>query len=251
MKQSAVPFVLGVALSSLSYQASADILWTYDSDIDKTPHYLRINRIIETSPPDEEVRGFELDGRYGLTDNFGLLLRHSFGSGDSFEEGENIDLSRDIYDIGFSYGELIRDDLFVELKAVYNYGKSVAETDSERQEQSSYSIRLTPRIRYDINDYIQTRALIEFEKPESADIGSEAAVYLTLIPNEKLALDMKFGKGITTTDHNGDEGKWVNDDWYFEPRLSYKVTDTFTLEAAYRDKNEGGQIVDFGLVAFF
>ena len=249
MKRSAVPLVLGVALAGMSLQSSADILWTYDSDIDKTPHYLRVNRIIETSPPDEEIRGFEIDGRYGLTDNFGLLFRHSFGSGDAVEEGDDIDLDRQIYDIGFSYGDLITDDLFYEIKAVYNHSKSTLETADERFVERAYSIRLTPRIRYDINDYIQTRALIELERPTGADIGSEAAIYLTLKPNDKLALDIKFGKGITSTDHS--EDKWTNDAWYVEPRLSYRVSDNFTLEAAYRDKEEGGQIVDFGLVAFF
>lgn len=249
MKKSTTPYVLGTLIASMSIQANADILWTYNSDIDKTPHYLRVNRIIETSPPDEEIRGYEIDGRYGLSDNFGFLLRHSFGSGDSAEGGQITELDRKIYDIGFSYGDLINDDLFYEVKAVYNHGSSTAQTSTQKQKQSAYSFRVTPRIRYDINDYLQTRALIEFEKPHNADLGSEAAVYLTLIPTQELALDVKFGKGITSTNHS--DRKWVNDAWYVEPRLTYRINDSVSLEAAYRDKEKGGQIVDFGFVVFF
>lgn len=249
MKRSAVPFVMGIALGGLSYQAHADILWTYDSDIDKTPHYLRINRITETGPPDEEIRGFEIDGRFGLTDNIGLLLRHSFGSGDAFAEGEATDLTREIYDIGFSYGNSLNESLFYELKTVFNHSFATSKTDGERETESTYAYRLTPRIRYDINDYLQTRAQVEFERPHNADLGSEAALYLTVIPTEQLSLDIKFGKGITTTDHA--DRKWADDQWYVEPRLSYRIAENFTLEAAYRDKEGGGQIIDFGVVAFF
>lgn len=245
-------YFVALTLSLIPCQAVADVMWTYDTDIDKTAHFLRINRILETSPPDEELKGFEIDGRYAISDRLGIVARYSFGSGDSTEDGQTIKSKLKIADIGMTYGLAFNDRLFYELKAVYNYRQVSAETDDSTEKESKRSIRLTPRVRYDINSYLQTRALIEVEKPEHEDLGSEAAIYLTLLPIDKLALDFKFGKGLTTTNHNDpDQGKWSNDAWYVEPRLSYRFSSTFSIEAAYRDKKEGGRFVDFGVVAFF
>lgn len=240
----ALPIVF--ALPLLSFQAAADVMWTYDSDIDQTSHYLRINRITETSP-DDEMAGFEIDGRYAVNDQLGLIARYSFGNGESVEEGDVIDGDRKIADIGLSYGMAFNDQLFYELKAVYNYQEMSRDDSGTRRDRS---IRVTPRVRYDFNQYVQARALVEFEKPDHLDLGSEAAIYLTLIPMEKLAFDFKFGKGITNTERD-DDGKWSNDDWYVEPRISYRINSMFSLEVAYRDKKEGGRIVDFGVVSFF
>ena len=245
----ALPIVL--ALPLLSFQAAADVMWTYDSDIDQTPHYLRVNRITETSPPDEEIAGFEIDGRYAVNDQLGLVARYSFGSGESVEEEGVMDSKLKIADIGLTYGMPFNDQLFYELKAVYNYRKESSSMGGESEARHARSIRITPRVRYDFNQYLQARALVEFEKPEHMDVGSEAAIYLTLIPMEKLAFDFKFGKGITNTEHDSENGKWSNDNWYVEPRISYRINSMFSLEVAYRDKKEGGRFVDFGVVTFF
>ena len=242
----ALPIVF--ALPLLSFQAAADVMWTYDSDIDQSSHYLRINRITETSPPDEEIAGFEIDGRYAVNDRLGLLARYSFGSGEVVEEDGIIESDLKIADIGLSYGMPFNEQLFYELKAVYNFRE---QSEDYSETERARSIRITPRVRYDFNQYLQARALVEFEKPEHKDIGSEAAIYLTLIPMEKLAFDFKFGKGITNTDHDSENGKWSNDDWYVEPRISYRINSMFSLEVAYRDKKEGGRFVDFGVVSFF
>ena len=241
----ALPIVF--ALPLLSFQAAADVMWTYDSDIDQSSHYLRINRITETSPNDE-MAGFEIDGRYAVNDRLGLLARYSFGSGEEVEEDGVIESDLKIADIGLSYGMPFNEQLFYELKAVYNFRE---QSEDYSETERARSIRITPRVRYDFNQYLQARALVEFEKPEHKDIGSEAAIYLTLIPMEKLAFDFKFGKGITNTDHDSENGKWSNDDWYVEPRISYRINSMFSLEVAYRDKKEGGRFVDFGVVSFF
>ena len=244
-------FFPALILSMLSCQSSADILWTYGTDIDQTPHFLRFNLINETSSDDEEIQGYEMDWRYGINDNLGLVARYSYGEGDSQDDGQTIKSILKIADIGLTYG-MAYERLFYELKAVYNF-RQISETLNDTTvKASTNSARLTPRLRYDLNDYIQTRALVELEKSEDADLGSEAAIYLTLIPVQALALDIKFGKGLTTTDHDDpDQGKWSNDPWYFEPRLSYRITPTFSLEASYRDKKEGGRLIDFGLISIF
>lgn len=244
-----LPAVL--ALPLLSSPTAADVMWTYDSDIDQTPHYLRINRITETSPPNEKIAGFEIDGRYAVNDRFGLIARYSFGGGEFVEEEGVIDGKLQIADIGLTYGMPFNDQLFYELKAVYNYREQSASMGDYSKTQRTRSIRVTPRVRYDFNQYLQARALVEFEKPENLDVGSEAAVYLTLIPMEKLAFDFKFGKGITNTERDSENGKWSNDNWYVEPRISYRINTMFSLEVAYRDKKEGGRFVDFGVVTFF
>ncbi|USE39456.1 porin family protein [Endozoicomonas sp. SCSIO W0465] len=254
LSKTAGTYFVAFTLPLIPCLSAADVMWTYNTDIDKTPHFLRINRISETSPPAEEVQGVEIDGRYAMSDRLGIVARYSFGSGDAVEDGQTSDSKLKIVDIGITYGLPLNDQLFYELKAVYNYRQSsFSENEGATEKESQRSIRLTPRVRYDINSYLQARALIEFEKPEHEDLGSEAAIYLTLTPINKLALDFKFGKGLTTTNHNDPDegGKWSNDAWYVEPRVSYRINSTVSIEAGYRDKKEGGRLVDFGAVVFF
>ena len=246
MKKALACAVVAATVSGTSVPLVADIMWSHGTDIDQTQGYLRINRILEDSEGDEKIDGYEIDGRYGLGENWSVTARHTFGEGRAIDNGIRTDMDLTITSIGTSYGRVLSEGWFVAAKAEYVYRDSDWSEPGMSGGSIARSYRLTPQARYDVNDFLQVRVLIEFEKVESEDVGAEAAIFTAFQLTDSLVLDVKWGKGIMNTDHSTEDGKWSNDRWYKEPRLVYSLTDNHVLEAAYRDKPEGGNIIDFG-----